>query len=221
MVSTTASITAEYSRAPRSQKRVDFCVYIDPEQEDDHEVKDNDKDKPADSTPAAREAVAALRARLPAGVINHTDYRPLRERPVAWSIETKKTGEGWDSATLQLGIWQSAHWSFLRDLVAMQGHGTGTGTGTGTDADNDVDALPGFIPGLIIQGHDWHLVASTHDGDQTVLWQKLTLGSTSSTMGIYQIVCALQVLRQWTEQTYWPWLRAVIGASSRRGPSSS
>jgi hypothetical protein len=212
MASTTASITAEYSRGPRLQKRVDFCVYIDPEQEeDDEEAENNGEDKPADSTPSAREAVAALRARLPAGVINHTDYRPLRARPVAWSIETKKTGEGWDSATLQLGMWQSAHWSFLRDLVAMQGRGAG----------HDVDALPGFIPGLIIQGHDWHLVASTLDGDQTVLWQKLTLGSTSSTMGIYQIVCALQVLRQWTEQTYWPWLRAVMGLSCRRKPSPS
>lgn len=70
--------------------------------------------------------------------------------------------------------------------------------------------LPIFIPGIIVQGHDWHLVISTLEDRQTKIWQKVTMGSTSSSKGIYQIVNALQVLRSWVTKTYWPWLRKMI-----------
>ncbi|KAH7142076.1 hypothetical protein EDB81DRAFT_885115 [Dactylonectria macrodidyma] len=37
-------------------------------------------------------------------LINYTTFSPLRNRPIALSIETKKTSEGWDDATLQIGL---------------------------------------------------------------------------------------------------------------------
>lgn len=70
--------------------------------------------------------------------------------------------------------------------------------------------LPDFIPGIIVQGHDWDLVITTTDGQQTQLWQKVTIGTTNTSKGIYQIVYALQILRQWAQDVYWPWLRALI-----------
>ncbi|KAH6986878.1 hypothetical protein EDB80DRAFT_690335 [Ilyonectria destructans] len=54
---------------------------------------------------------------LPGQLINHTTFYPLRYRSIALGIETKKTSEGWDGATLQMGVWQSADWSLLRTLT--------------------------------------------------------------------------------------------------------
>lgn len=36
------------------------------------------------------------------------------------------------------------------------------------------------------------------------------MGTTDNTKGIYQIVHNLQILRQWVEKTYWPWLQQLI-----------
>ncbi|KAH6869140.1 hypothetical protein B0T10DRAFT_313984 [Thelonectria olida] len=70
--------------------------------------------------------------------------------------------------------------------------------------------LPDYLPGIIIQGHDWHLVITTREGDKTMFWQKMTFGSTSSSKGIYQIICTLQLLGRWARDEYWPWLRGVV-----------
>ncbi|KZL63843.1 hypothetical protein CT0861_13196 [Colletotrichum tofieldiae] len=56
--------------------------------------------------------------------------------------------------------------------------------------------LPEFMPGKIIQGHEWLFVASTKQGDQ------VHIGSTATAIGVYQIVCVLQYLKRWIENTY-------------------
>ncbi|KAH6960056.1 hypothetical protein BKA56DRAFT_680310 [Ilyonectria sp. MPI-CAGE-AT-0026] len=240
LMSSTANILPEYVATATPLRKIDFCMYIDPAFD------------PSSAASTLQSVITNLRGTLPGAVLNHTDYRPLRGRPIALSIETKKTGEGWDGATLQLGVWQSAHWSFLRRLV--EGHrrkkvaeeaagGLALAEeaarsvqhaeqGAVEDPDGDTDStetnshgqvepqepeidvqpypLPDFIPGIIVQGHDWHLVITTTDGQQTQLWQKVTIGTTNTTKGIYQIVYALQILRQWAQDVYWPWLRALI-----------
>ncbi|KAH7019758.1 hypothetical protein EDB80DRAFT_870376 [Ilyonectria destructans] len=219
---------------------IDFCIYIGPA---------FDQSSVASTL---QSVITNRRGNLPGAVLNHKDYRPLRERLIALSIETKKTGEGWDGATLQLGVWQSAHWSFLRQLVegqrrkkiakeaarrlALAEEGArsvqqarqgavegpdGDADSTETNSQGQVEPqepeiavrpypLPDFIPGIIVQGHDWDLVITTTDGQQTQLWQKVTIGTTNTSKGIYQIVYALQILRQWAQDVYWPWLRALI-----------
>ncbi|KAH8659540.1 hypothetical protein BGZ61DRAFT_540112 [Ilyonectria robusta] len=232
LISSTANILPEYAATSTLLRMIDFCIYIDPA---------------FDQSSAAsklQSAITNLRRHLPGAVLNHTEYRPLRERPIALSIKTKKTGAGWDGAMLQLVVWQSAHWSFLRQLVegqrrekiAEEGARTVQQVRQGTVEDSYGDAdstetnsqgqaepqepeiavqpypLPDFIPGIIVQGHDWHLVITTTDGQQTQLRQKVTIGTTNTSKGIYQIVYALQILRQWAQDVYWPWLRAPIVA---------
>ncbi|KAK7430751.1 hypothetical protein QQZ08_002795 [Neonectria magnoliae] len=102
MPCSTAAIIPRYLPASSPSKKIDFCVYIDPR---------------LDPSPTAQSGIHTTRIRLPEQVFNHTDYYPLRQRPIALPIETKKTGEGWDGATLQLGVWQAAHWNFLRLLL--------------------------------------------------------------------------------------------------------
>lgn len=70
--------------------------------------------------------------------------------------------------------------------------------------------LPEFLPGIIIQGHQWDLVITTLDGAKTKFWHKLPMGNTLDTKGIYKLVCSLQILRTWAEESYWPWLKELV-----------
>ncbi|KAK2051481.1 hypothetical protein LY76DRAFT_621151 [Colletotrichum caudatum] len=92
--------------------------------------------------------------------INHTDYPPLQARPIALSIETKIHGEGLSNAEAQLVTWHAAQWRLLDRLVSRT---------------EPKMQLPEFLPGIIIQGHDW----CQH------------IGSSAKVTGVYQIVCVL------------------------------
>lgn len=114
--------------------------------------------------------------------------RRLR-RNVRWefSIETKKPSAGFDGAKLLLGIWQNAHWTFLLHLAqitsdrctvaqetaaigpeAMETAQERMNTGDGPKTQKTLN-LPDFIPGIIIQGHLWHLIVTTTRDRKTMI----------------------------------------------------
>ncbi|KAK2470168.1 hypothetical protein H9L39_18316 [Fusarium oxysporum f. sp. albedinis] len=148
------------------------------------------------------------------------DFRlsPLSDNPIAVSIETKKTGEGWENAKLQMQIWMAAHWQFLRKLLDLRQRAANESSSMkqaeGVIAPNSeadkVWQLPKFMPGIIIQGHDWHLIITTPEGEKTIFWQKQSFGDTWSSKGIYKIVYNLQLLRKWAQEEYWTWLRELL-----------
>jgi hypothetical protein len=74
----TATIQVDYCRGSElgSAKMLDFVMYIEPSFFGD-----------GDST-----AVDATRKRIPGASINHTDFAPLRRRPIALSIVAMATG---------------------------------------------------------------------------------------------------------------------------------
>lgn len=109
-------------------------------------------------------------------------------------------------------VWMAAHWQFLRQLVSLRQRAQEL-----TTANEKVWNLPDFIPGIIIQGHDWHLIITTPEGEKTVFWQKKNLGDTSSSMGIYKIIYNLQLLRQWAQEEYWKWMRELLLDWPRNG----
>ncbi|RGP63929.1 hypothetical protein FSPOR_8256 [Fusarium sporotrichioides] len=200
-LSTTASIINEYHVTPAS-KKVDFCMYINPQQDKRAEVV---------------EIIETIRDILPMGTFNHANLAPLSDNPIAVSIETMKTtGEGWENARLQMEVWMAAHWQFLRQLLEMRQHAADklsvlrSRAGEMSFCSDKIWDLPEFIPGIIIQGHDWHLIVTTADGERTIFWQKKTLGDTSSSKGIYQIIYNLQLLRQWAQDEYWKWLKDLL-----------
>lgn len=94
VLSTTASIIKQYLPTPAPDKRIDFCLYIDPRQD-----------------PDPRYAIEAesLRQELPQKSINHTSYSALHSYPIAISLETKRSGNDFDGAVLQIAVWQAAH----------------------------------------------------------------------------------------------------------------
>ncbi|OAA41833.1 hypothetical protein ISF_09761 [Cordyceps fumosorosea ARSEF 2679] len=189
----TASIIGYYG-TPTLSKKVDFCVYIEPKQD----------------TSATFEAGATYaRMAMPQEIVNFTEFAPLYDRFIALSIETKKPSENFEAAQLQLGVWGMAHWEFLRRLAELHAKVTGNKAGTPVTT-GTAGKIPEFLPGIIAQGHNWSLVITTMEGDRTVLWHKVAIGSTEQPRGIYQLVRSLQYLEKWAKEVHWPWLKATV-----------
>uniref|UniRef100_A0A0B7KRZ7 PD-(D/E)XK nuclease-like domain-containing protein n=1 Tax=Bionectria ochroleuca TaxID=29856 RepID=A0A0B7KRZ7_BIOOC len=102
-----------------------------------------------DPQSGAQAAIQRLRFTLPEASANHTGFPPLRHRPIGISIETKRYGGDERKEEFQLGIWHSAQWK----LLAKQA--------------GDGVAHLAFIPGIIVQGHDWKLVVTTYKEGKT------------------------------------------------------
>lgn len=182
---TNAKVIREYLPACSQFKKIDLCIYVVPEADG---VADN--------------AIKTTRGHLPCRTINHTDYYPLRNWPIAVSIETKnQAGEKLAAAELQLGTWHTAQWNLLEDLVAQSG--------------GSFDGLP-FLPAVVVKGDEWSFVATTRDGSKTLLWFNTVFGSTKTPLGVYSAVWGLQRLTKWAADTYWPWFRKnALGISER------
>lgn len=62
-----------------------------------------------------------------------------------------------------------------------------------------------FLPGIIVQGHDWQFVASVLDENgKSVLLKGVRLGGTESELAIYSLLLGLRRLRRWILEDYWP-----------------
>ncbi|KAI1173168.1 hypothetical protein F4777DRAFT_600809 [Nemania sp. FL0916] len=149
--------------------------------------------------------------------INHTDYNPLRKRPLLLSIETKKPDTGNNKAQLQIGVWYSTQWSFLRWAVGqrlkerakLEAGKTATATEVEADTLACLSEL-GFIPGIVVRGHRWCLVLSTYDGKKTTLWEEHQFGTTSSSFGAFCAIAGIRRLTAWATDHYWPWFEKNI-----------
>ncbi|KAF4946171.1 hypothetical protein FSARC_14256 [Fusarium sarcochroum] len=149
---------------------------------------------------AEEQAIENICQERPAQSINHTDLGDLCKRPIALSIETKRPNIERDSATLQMGTWHSAQWRSLqhnrsRSLQAIE-----------------------FLPGIIVQGHDWQFVASILDQDgKSVLLKQVRLGGTDSELAIYSLILGLRRLKRWILEDYWPTFALdVLGISAHQ-----
>ncbi|PCD23268.1 hypothetical protein AU210_014791 [Fusarium oxysporum f. sp. radicis-cucumerinum] len=200
-----ASIIPDYRIRFAPDKKIDFCVYLDPHHD------------PNDTNIAS--TVDTVRAHLPGLSINPTDDLSLLSSPIAIPIETNRPGEGLDTANLQVATFLTAHLTLLQRLLDA---GASVPVQDGEKAPS-VDDL-GFLPGLIVQGNTWNFIAASRQDSRIVIWSETSLGSTGDIFGIYQIVASLQLLRQWIGTTYWPWLRrvtqrAATAAQLRDGPA--
>ncbi|KAL1634259.1 hypothetical protein SLS58_010764 [Diplodia intermedia] len=135
-----------------------------------------------------------LESRSEALSINQTTHAPLIAAPIALSIETKRPGQDWDAAQLQLGVWVASQLNRLEQLVQYSWK------------EEWRNHVPEFLPLIVVQGHEWNFLAATRDtSSQTVLWRKIMFGDTMTDLGVYQIVATLQYLAQWAQSTYRSW----------------
>ncbi|KAK1961307.1 hypothetical protein LY78DRAFT_588983 [Colletotrichum sublineola] len=176
----TATVIPRYRVGRVPGRKVDYVLSIDPA---------ND----ASDGPAAVAAVTQLRLELDEQSITHTSFLPLSDRPISVSIETKRGGDQEKKAQLQMGVWQAAQWKMLSQLVDAQA----------------LDQLA-FLPGVVIQGHQWRLVATTCRDHKTTLWTARQFGSTETPLGTFQAIAGLQALHRWTVEVYWPWYKRNV-----------
>ncbi|SCV39904.1 uncharacterized protein FFB14_07335 [Fusarium fujikuroi] len=73
-----------------------------------------------------------------------------------------------------------------------------------------VGNLP-FIPGIVVEGHQWRFVASTYVGGKTILWKTdRPFGSTGKLSTTFLIIAGIQRLRTWSSQVFWPWYTEFV-----------
>ncbi|EWZ28182.1 hypothetical protein FOZG_18105 [Fusarium oxysporum Fo47] len=179
-----AAILPEYqTRTAGVSKKVDFCIHINPK---------NDKTSPI------AQSIKKLINHLPGNMFNFTSFQPLYEQPIALSIETKRPTEGFDVAKLQLGVWQAAHWMFLNTLIETQQQilkDSQQTKGQISAVESDIihleeleihtqqqppdprSKLPDFIPGVIINGHEWWFTVTTMEETRVKFYEKVALGN--------------------------------------------
>lgn len=124
----TAAILARYRLPTMPSRMIDYVIAIDP-------------------PPAEHAKIFNLVKKLYGYSINHTEFPPLCERPIAISFEVKRTSDAADKAKLQLAVWLGAHWKKLQDMSHQ---------------------LPDFLLAVWIQAHDWSLVVSTRTEQRIV-----------------------------------------------------
>ena len=153
--------------------------------------------------------------------INQSAADWVRFTPIGISFETKRQGEGGDTAHVQISTWLSAHFAKLLQLTDRR------------------TKLPCLL-GLIVQGHTWSMVIAVmkesgkgapttayvgataergqdeEEEQSTVLKRKVEvfgsvlLGDTRTVAGIYQNLAAIRRLARWMDEQYWPWFKKEV-----------
>ncbi|KAF5565874.1 hypothetical protein FNAPI_1423 [Fusarium napiforme] len=120
-----ATIDPEWHRKSVPKGQVDYVFYVDPSSRE----------------PIAQDKCLARRDRV--GSVNHTQFIPTAEFPIAASIKTKSRQRSSQDAEVHLAAWQAAQWHKMDIAVG-----------------NQISEL-GFLPGIIIDGHEWMFHATT------------------------------------------------------------
>ncbi|KAI0402328.1 hypothetical protein F4802DRAFT_377536 [Xylaria palmicola] len=169
----TASLVSDFRVQDAPAHKVDFAIALEP-------------GGPGGSV----DQIEALRESMPGWSVNHTDYTPLINRPIAVSVETKRTNDDFEKARVQLMVWLAAHWMKVESMTGCP---------------------PEVLPAIIIQGHNWYLVTSTRASDgKKFLWCKHNFGSTSTPLGIYKIAWTLRYLAKWAVDMHWSWFKECL-----------
>ncbi|THY06935.1 hypothetical protein D6D01_09836 [Aureobasidium pullulans] len=151
------------------------------------------------------DALRAAAARLPINAgkgvfsFNHTTHSPLLRRPIAVSIETKRQGEHFQDALDQLGVWTSAHFARLTELLTAAGRS---------------HVRPPMLPCLIAQGSDWKFILAEKTlAGEVKIWSKLDFGDVATHRGVYTTISVLLLLMDRAETQYRPWFEENICSS--------
>ncbi|KAE8444333.1 hypothetical protein EG329_000643 [Mollisiaceae sp. DMI_Dod_QoI] len=126
--------------------------------------------------------------------INQTRSAPVKYRPITVNIEVKLPGEGKNDAMVQLAVWAAAQ---LEKLNALSG-----------------TLAPIGIPLVSVEGHDWRLYNTYQKEDSKVVRQRVwgndLFGDSSSILGIYKVIAAIQILAEWSHTEYRAWFEKDV-----------
>lgn len=177
---TRAIITRDYhlrrDAGPLKSKMVDFVITLD-----------------STSVVAAAKDQIRLQGGSPRS-INHTEYQPLRYRPIAISIETKPTNGSIDEGMTQLAVWSSAYMSRLKELSTTSDKAA-AGVGIGVT-----------LPLLLVRGSQWSLMMAVDQVREMKLLDFGVIGNTSTLVGCYKMVAQLRCFAEWSTTTFQEWI---------------
>ncbi|KAI6303745.1 hypothetical protein MCOR33_001095 [Pyricularia grisea] len=111
--------------------------------------------------------------------INHSEYYPLRDQPIAVSIETKKPNGSDEEAKTQLSVWVSAHLLRLHQLF------------------NKPQPIPLWLPLLYVRGSQWQLCFAVEREHCIDIIEAYKIEGTSTLLGCYKVLALLRALREW------------------------
>lgn len=163
-----------WSQMRSSSVKVDYVLAIDVPEE----------------TPL-REAISFVTNHEKAAIphVNQTAYLPLKDSPIAVSIETKQETPSKDPL-VQLAIWTAAWYQHMCDL---REHLVGAGP------------KPPLGSVLLVQvvGHTWQLYFA-HDIQSAIdIYGPIPLGSTDNILSAYVLLNSLEAIKRWTEDTFY------------------
>ncbi|KAF4959431.1 hypothetical protein FGADI_1652 [Fusarium gaditjirri] len=185
--STDGVIIPQYHTNPDTPQPPDFCVNIEP------------------TCDKMSTAMLGLEKHLYRNIFNHIDLRCIGwQRPVAFHVHTLP--ENTERELQRVHTAFAAHWGFLKRLMRLRQRADVKWPSPSCIDDSQYD-LPEFLPGIIIYKHHWFLGVSKPDGENARFYG---IGDTASSMGVYKIVFALQILRNWAAMVYWPWMQKLV-----------
>ncbi|KAF3799165.1 hypothetical protein GCG54_00015357 [Colletotrichum gloeosporioides] len=139
------------------------------------------------------DSAATKEVKLPE-TISHSEYYPLRLKPIAVSIETKQPDTSGNKAKAQLSVWLMAHLLRLHQL-----------TGTATP-------VPLTFPLISIIGPQWQFSFAVERENDIVVFEFIRVEGTGSLHGCYRILALLRVLRRWCIEEFQPRLMQLLGS---------
>ncbi|KAI1037758.1 hypothetical protein LB503_009475 [Fusarium chuoi] len=102
------------------------------------------------------------------------------------------------------------HTDYIPDCPISFSIETKRGDESGKKAALQMGHLP-FIPGVIVQGHEWKFVASVFVDRKTILWTTSRgFGSTEELPSTFRVIAGVQRLRNWALEVFWPWYKQYL-----------
>ncbi|KAF4447829.1 hypothetical protein F53441_8695 [Fusarium austroafricanum] len=116
--------------------------------------------------------------------VNQTAYGPVRNNPIAISIETKVAKGTLDEARSQLALWVAA-WHQRMHLLAPQQKGRII-----------------TLPLILVIENEWKLMFACDRGDEIHIVEQIAIGSTGELKEVYRIIAVLRALAVWIETEF-------------------
>jgi hypothetical protein len=153
--------------------------------------------------------------------INHTDYGPLANRPIAISIETKTEGGTKEGGNVQLSLWVTAQILRIQDLIQL------------TVPQSAQTLLSSIVfPLILVQNELWELYFARVDPDpdpaswnpnarpsgRITIFKEVNLGKTDDVLQMYRLVKNLRALKKWASTSYSTWWSCVLGGDPVEPP---
>ncbi|KAH6964736.1 hypothetical protein EDB82DRAFT_578553 [Fusarium venenatum] len=124
--------------------------------------------------------------------INQRIYGPVKNNPIAVSIEVKVTSGSLEQARGQLGLWTAA--CHRRMILPRK-------------SEEEIIA----VPLVMVMEHQWKLIFAVGRGDAIDIVEDIRMGDTRNLPGLYRIIVVLRELAIWIEMDYLASLDSWLG----------